>query len=40
MKSNDLTQISLPQLTGKRYWRSLDELSQTPDFREWVGREF
>ena len=40
MMSNDLTQISLPQATGKRYWRSLDDLSQTPEFREWVGREF
>ncbi len=40
MTSNDLTQISLPQATGKRYWRSLDELAQTPEFREWVGREF
>src|SRR5208283_3161709 len=38
--SNDLTQISLPQATGKRYWRSLDELSQTPEFREWASREF
>ncbi len=40
MMSNDLTQISLPQATGKRYWRSLDDLSQTAEFREWVGREF
>ena len=27
-------------LTGKRYWRSLDELSDTPEFREWLQREF
>src|SRR5256714_4021846 len=27
-------------LTGKRYWRSLDELSNTPEFREWLEREF
>ena len=26
--------------TGPRYWRSLDELADTPAFREWVGREF
>src|ERR1044072_3860882 len=26
--------------TGKRYWRSLDELSDTPEFREWLQREF
>src|SRR5438128_8983394 len=27
-------------LTGKRYWRSLSELSDTPEFREWLEREF
>ena len=27
-------------LTGKRYWRSLEELSDTPEFREWLEREF
>src|SRR5437870_4962288 len=27
-------------LTGKKYWRSLDELSDTPEFREWLEREF
>jgi MoCo/4Fe-4S cofactor protein with predicted Tat translocation signal len=26
--------------TGKRYWRSLGELSNTPEFREWLEREF
>ena len=26
--------------TGKRYWRSLGELSDTPEFREWLEREF
>jgi molybdopterin-containing oxidoreductase family iron-sulfur binding subunit len=26
--------------TGKRYWRSLDELSETPEFRDWLEREF
>ncbi|MGH8101057.1 MAG: TAT-variant-translocated molybdopterin oxidoreductase, partial [Chthoniobacterales bacterium] len=25
---------------GKRYWRSLEELSDTPEFREWLEREF
>ena len=25
---------------GRRYWRSLDELADTPEFREWVEREF
>src|SRR5436189_955216 len=27
-------------LTGKHYWRSLGELSNTPEFREWLEREF
>jgi molybdopterin-containing oxidoreductase family iron-sulfur binding subunit len=27
-------------LTGPRYWRSLDELSSTPGFREALSREF
>src|SRR5438093_5679078 len=27
-------------LTGKHYWRSLGELSETPEFREWLEREF
>jgi molybdopterin-containing oxidoreductase family iron-sulfur binding subunit len=27
-------------LTGKKYWRSLDQLADTPQFREWLVREF
>ncbi len=27
-------------LTGPRYWRSLDDLVSTPSFKEWVEREF
>mgnify|MGYP002262365549 CR=1 FL=1 len=27
-------------VTGRRYWRSLDELAETPEFRQWVEREF
>jgi molybdopterin-containing oxidoreductase family iron-sulfur binding subunit len=27
-------------MTGRRYWRSLDELSDTPEFKEWLQREF
>ncbi|MGA9778737.1 MAG: TAT-variant-translocated molybdopterin oxidoreductase [Verrucomicrobiia bacterium] len=27
-------------MTGRRYWRSLDELSDAPEFREWLHREF
>ena len=26
--------------SGRRYWRSLDELAKTPEFRQWVEREF
>jgi len=26
--------------TGRRYWRSGDELSDTPEFRAWLEREF
>ncbi len=26
--------------TGRRYWRSLDELSDTPEFKDWLHREF
>ena len=26
--------------TGKKYWRSLGEFSNTPEFREWLEREF
>ena len=25
---------------GKRYWRSVNELSDTPEFRQWLEREF
>src|SRR6476659_37934 len=28
------------KLTGKRYWRSLDEFRDTPEFRGWLEREF
>src|SRR4029077_6861135 len=27
-------------VTGKRYWRSVNELSDTPEFRDWLEREF
>lgn len=26
--------------TGPKYWRSLDHLAETPEFREWAEREF
>ena len=28
------------ELTGPKYWRSLDELTGTPGFKEHVEREF
>ncbi|MBY0506239.1 MAG: TAT-variant-translocated molybdopterin oxidoreductase [Bryobacteraceae bacterium] len=37
----DLIQISPAQnATGKKYWRSLNELSGTPAFSQWVENEF
>ena len=27
-------------MSGRVYWRSLDELAETPEFRQWVEREF
>ncbi len=26
--------------SGKQYWRSLEELSETKDFQDWVHNEF
>jgi MoCo/4Fe-4S cofactor protein with predicted Tat translocation signal len=32
---------SLPEpQRGRQYWRGLDELAETPEFRQWVAREF
>jgi len=31
---------STPPVTGRRYWRSLDELADTSEFKEWLQREF
>ena len=30
----------LAGLEGRTYWRSLEELADTPDFRDYVSREF
>src|SRR5919201_2811888 len=27
-------------VAGRRYWRSTDELADTPEFRQWLEREF
>jgi len=29
-----------PEATGKKYWRSLDELENSSNYREWLEREF
>src|SRR5439155_2607156 len=30
-----------PELeTGRKYWRSLDQLAEAPEFRQWLEREF
>ena len=26
--------------TGRKYWRSLEQLGDKPEFREWLEREF
>ena len=28
------------QPMGSRYWKGLDELAGTPEFRQWLHREF
>jgi MoCo/4Fe-4S cofactor protein with predicted Tat translocation signal len=37
---NELIQLNLSNLTGRKYWRSLNQLADTPEFRQWVEREF
>jgi len=36
----NLNHNSSPAVTGRRYWRSLDELADTPEFKDWLHREF
>jgi MoCo/4Fe-4S cofactor protein with predicted Tat translocation signal len=38
----DLEQIRerLSGATGKRYWRGLEEIAETPEFQEWMDDEF
>jgi molybdopterin-containing oxidoreductase family iron-sulfur binding subunit len=36
---NNLLPNSNPS-NGRRYWRSLDELADTPEFKDWLHREF
>jgi MoCo/4Fe-4S cofactor protein with predicted Tat translocation signal len=37
---NHLPNLSPAPVTGRRYWRSLDELADTPEFKDWLHREF
>ena len=36
IKENDMPS----QLSGKKYWKSLDSLSESPAFQEWLERNF
>lgn len=36
--SSNLEPLAIP--TGKAYWRSLDHLADTPQFRDWIERRF
>ena len=40
MKSFDSIRSGLADRRGRAYWRSLEELADTPEFREYVAREF
>jgi len=33
-------QAKAPAAAGPEYWRSLDQVADTPEFRQWVEREF
>ncbi len=35
-----LIKIEGSGVTGRKYWRSLDQLAATPEFKTWVEREF
>src|ERR1700730_12151437 len=35
-----LVNIKNASVTGPKYWRSLDQLADTPEFRDWVSKEF
>ena len=37
---SSLINIQSANPTGKKYWRSLDQLADTPEFRDFVHREF
>ncbi|MCZ6836768.1 MAG: TAT-variant-translocated molybdopterin oxidoreductase, partial [Planctomycetota bacterium] len=35
-----MSSVGKPQPPGKKYWRSLDEVADTPEFRQFMHREF
>lgn len=37
---SQFVQINPTTTTGRKYWRSLDQLSGTPEFKQWVEQEF
>src|SRR5256885_6180203 len=38
--NNQIAGQPADQKSGKTYWRSLDELAETPEFHEFLHREF
>ena len=40
IKLNNTPAATSEPVTGPEYWRSLDQLADTPEFRNWVEREF
>ena len=37
---SQFVQINPTTTTGRKYWRSLNQISGTPEFKQWVEREF
>jgi molybdopterin-containing oxidoreductase family iron-sulfur binding subunit len=37
---NPIVQINPTRVTGKQYWRSLNEAAETPEFQQWAQRAF
>jgi molybdopterin-containing oxidoreductase family iron-sulfur binding subunit len=40
IKLNGAPAVASAPASGPEYWRSLDQLADTPEFRQWVEREF
>ena len=38
MKTSPVTDTT--PATGRQYWRGLDQLAETPEFKQWLHREF